>query len=142
ETPGGSFAMGHPEKLVDYGHRAVHLMTVTAKAIVTAFYGRPARLAYWNSCSNGGRQALMEAQRYPEDYDGIVAGAPALDWSGRALQSIWVAQALHRDEASYIPPAKYPSIHAAALSACDRIDGVRDGLIENPIQCKFDPGVL
>ncbi len=142
ETPGGSFALGHPEKLVDYGYRAVHLMTVTAKAIVGAFYGRPARLAYWNSCSNGGRQALMEAQRYPEDYDGIVAGAPALDWSGRALQSIWVAQALRREEASFIPPAKYPAIHAAALAACDAADGVRDGLIENPMRCKFDPGVL
>ncbi len=142
ETPGGSFAMGHPEKLVDYGHRAVHLMTLTAKAIVTAFYGRPARLAYWNSCSNGGRQALMEAQRYPEDYDGIVAGAPALDWSGRALQSIWVAQALHQDEASYIPPAKYPAIHTAALAACDALDGVKDGLIEDPTRCKFDPGSI
>ena len=84
----------------------------------------------------------MEAQRYPEDYDGIVAGAPALDWSGRALQSIWVAQALRRDEASYIPPAKYPAIHAAALAACDAADGVRDGVIENPTRCKFDPGVL
>jgi feruloyl esterase len=141
-TPGGSFALGHPEKLIDYGYRAVHEMTVTAKAIVAAFYGRPARLAYWNSCSNGGRQALMEAQRYPEDYDGIVAGAPAADWSGRALQSIWVAQALHREEGSYIPAAKYPAIHAAALAACDGLDGVKDGIIENPMACRFDPGVL
>jgi feruloyl esterase len=142
ETPGGSFALGHPEKLIDYGHRAVHEMTVAAKKLVGAYYGRPARLAYWNSCSNGGREALMEAQRYPEDYDAIVAGAPALDWSGRALQSIWVAQALHRDPASYIPAAKYPAIHAAALAACDVSDGVKDGLISDPSRCKFDPGVL
>jgi feruloyl esterase len=142
ETPGGSFALGHPEKLIDYGYRAVHEMTVAAKKIVSAYYGRPARLAYWNSCSNGGRQALMEAQRYPEDYDAMVAGAPALDWSGRALQSIWVAQALHRNAASYIPPAKFPAIHAAALAACDALDGVKDGLIGDPSRCKFDPGVL
>jgi feruloyl esterase len=142
ETPGASFAVGHPEKLIDYGYRAVHEMTAKAKLIVAAFYGRPAKLAYWNSCSNGGRQALMEAQRYPEDYDGIVAGAPALDWSGRALQSIWVAQALHRDEASYIPPAKYPAIHAAVLAACDALDGVKDGILEAPMRCKFDPAAL
>jgi feruloyl esterase len=142
ETPGGSFALGHPEKLADYGHRAVHEMTVLAKALVAGFYGRPARLSYWNGCSNGGRQALMEAQRYPEDYDGIVAGAPALDWSGRAIQSIWVAQALHRDPAAYIPPEKYAAIHRAALEACDAIDGVKDGIIENPSRCRFDPGSL
>jgi feruloyl esterase len=141
QSRGGSFALGHPEKLIDYGYRAVHEMTVTAKAIVHAFYGRPARLAYWNSCSNGGRQALMEAQRYPEDYDGIVAGAPAADWSGRALQSIWVAQALHRDAASYIPPAKYPVIHAEVLAACDALDGVKDGIVSDPSRCKFDPAV-
>jgi feruloyl esterase len=142
ETPGGSFALDHPEKLVDYGYRAVHEMTVKAKAIVAAFYARPARLSYWNGCSNGGRQALMEAQRYPEDYDGIVAGAPAADWTGRALQSIWVAQALHRDEASYIPPAKYPAIHNAVLAACDALDGVKDGILADPTRCRFDPAVL
>jgi feruloyl esterase len=141
-TPGGSFALGHPEKLIDYGHRAVHEMTVKAKAIIAAFYGEPARLSYWNSCSNGGREGLMEAQRYPADYDGIVAGAPAANWSGRALQSIWVAQALHRDPASYIPPAKYPAIHAAVLAACDALDGVKDGVLQDPTRCKFDPAVL
>ena len=141
-TPGGAFAFGHPEKLVDYGYRAVHEMTVEAKAIIAAFYGRPPRLSYWNSCSNGGRQALMEAQRYPEDYDGIVAGAPAANWTGRALQSLWVAQAVHRTEGSFIPPAKYPAIHQAALAACDALDGVEDGVIEDPPKCRFDPSVL
>src|SRR3954452_23451250 len=142
ETPGGSFALGHPEKLADYGYRAVHEMTVNAKAIVAAFYGRPARLSYWNSCSNGGREALMEAQRFPEDYDGIVAGAPAANWSGRALQSLWVAQAMHRGDASFIPPAKYPAIHHAVLAACDALDGVEDGILEDPTRCHFDPAVL
>jgi feruloyl esterase len=141
-TPGGSFALGHPEKLVDYGYRAVHEMTVQAKAIITAFYGAAPRLSYWNGCSNGGRQALMEAQRYPEDYDGIIAGAPAANWSGRALQSLWVAQAVHRSDASFIPAAKYPAIHQAVLAACDRLDGVEDGLLEDPMVCRFDPAVL
>ena len=142
ETPGGSFALGHPEKLIDYGYRAVHEMTVQAKAIIAAYYGRAARLSYWNSCSNGGRQGLMEAQRYPQDFDGIVAGAPAANWTGRALQSLWVAQIVHRDAASLIPPAKFPLIYNAAVQACDALDGVKDGILGDPRQCKFDPDVL
>ena len=142
ETPGGSFALGHPEKLIDYGYRAVHLMTVTAKKVIEAHYGRAPSLSYWNSCSNGGRQGLMEAQRYPADFDGIVAGAPAANWTGRAIGALWVAQLSHKTEASYIPPAKYPLLHEAALKACDALDGVTDGLIENPRACRFDPGVL
>src|SRR5207237_9786754 len=93
ETPGASFALNHPEKLIGYGYRAVHEMTVQSKALIASFYGKNARLSYWNSCSNGGRHGLMEAQRYPADFDGIVAGAPAANWTGRALQSLWVAQA-------------------------------------------------
>jgi feruloyl esterase len=142
DTPGGSFALGHPEKLIDYGYRAVHEMIVKAKAVIAAFYGRQATLSYWNSCSNGGRQGLMEAQRYPADFDGIVAGAPALNWTGRAEASLWVAQAVHKDAASYIPPAKYALLHEAALRACDEIDGVKDGIIEDPQRCRFDPGEL
>jgi feruloyl esterase len=142
ETPGASFALGHPEKLVDFGYRAVHEMTVKAKAVIAAHYGTPARLSYWNSCSNGGRQGLMEAQRYPQDYDGIVAGAPAANWTGRAIGSLWVAQAMHADEASYIPPAKYPLLYNAALQACDGLDGVADGIIGDPEHCRFDPAVL
>jgi len=142
ETPGGSFVPGHPEKLTDYGYRAVHEMTVRSKAIIRVFYGREAKLAYWNSCSNGGRQGLMEAQRYPQDFDGIVAGAPAANWTGRAVSSLWVAQAVHRDEASYLPPSKYPLIHNAVLQACDALDGVRDGILQDPQRCRFDPAVL
>jgi feruloyl esterase len=135
----GSFAQGHPEKLIDFGYRSTHEMTVAAKAIVRAYYGESATRSYFTGCSAGGRQALMEAQRFPEDYDGLVAGAPGLNWSGRAMQALWIAQAVHRDEASYIPPAKYKLIHDAMLSSCDALDGVTDGVLENPLRCKFDP---
>jgi feruloyl esterase len=141
-TPGASFALDHPEKLTDFGYRAVHETAVTAKAFILAYYGTAAKLAYWNSCSNGGREGLMEAQRYPDDFDGIVAGAPAANWTGRSLASLWVAQAVHKDEASYIPPAKYPLLYHAVLEACDALDGVRDGILGNPMRCKFDPEVL
>jgi feruloyl esterase len=141
---GGSarFALGHPEKLIDYAHRSEHEMTLAAKGFIAAFYGDGPRRSYWNGCSAGGKQALKEAQLYPADFDGIVAGSPAANWTGRAAQSIWAAQAVHKDEASYIPPAKYPAIHRAALAACDELDGVADGVIENPMTCKFDPQVL
>lgn len=137
-----SFAMGHPEKLEDFGHRAVHLMTVHAKSIVEAFYGRAPDLSYFTGCSSGGRQGLMEAQRYPGDYDGIVAGAPTNNWTNLMFGRMWVAQAtlLHRD--SWIPPTKYPHIHAAALAACDAQDGLTDGLISHPPSCKFDPASI
>jgi feruloyl esterase len=142
ETPGASFAFGHPEKLIDFGYRAIHEMTVLAKKLIEAHYGRAQRLAYWNSCSNGGRQGLMEAQRYPQDFDGIVAGAPAANWTGRAIGALWVAQIVHKDAAAYIPPAKYPLLNNAALEACDTLDGVTDGVIEDPARCKFDPAKL
>ena len=137
-----SFAVGHPEKLIDYAYRSEHEMAVAAKAIITAFYGKGPSLSYWNGCSAGGKQALKEAQRYPEDFDGMVAGAPAANWTARAAQSLWVAQAMHKEEASYIPPAKYPAIHRAVLAACDRLDGVEDGVLESPRACSFDPQVL
>jgi feruloyl esterase len=133
---------GHPEKVIDFGYRAVHEMAVKAKAIVTAFYGSGAQHAYWNGCSAGGRQGLMEAQRYPEDFDGIIAGAPAINFTGRATQAIWVGQAVHKDDTSFIPQMKFATIHNAVLDQCDAMDGVKDGVLENPKQCKFDPKVL
>src|SRR5262249_6119077 len=142
EGSSASFAVGHPEKLIDFGYRATHEMTIASKLIIRAYYGEPAKLAYFTGCSAGGRQGLMEAQRFPEDYDGIVAGAPGINWSGRAMQAMWIAQAAHLDEASYIPPAKYLLIHEAVLAACDELDGLKDGVIENPMQCRFDPKVL
>ena len=102
-----SFALGHPEKLLDYTYRSEHEMALAAKSITAAFYGSAPRLSYWNGCSAGGKQGLKEAQQYPDDFDGIVAGAPAVNWSGRAAQSIWINRAVHGDESSYIPPSKY-----------------------------------
>jgi feruloyl esterase len=134
----GSFALGHQEKLIDFGYRSEHEMTVKSKAIIKAFYGNAPQFSYWNGCSTGGRQGLKEAQMFPDDYDGIIAGAPA----NRTAMSLWVASAVLKDKASYIPAAKYPAIHQAALNACDALDGVKDGLIEDPRQCKFDPKVL
>jgi feruloyl esterase len=138
----GSFALGHPEKLIDYGPRAVHEMTVKAKAIIAAYYGNAPKLSYWNGCSTGGRQALMEAQRFPADFNGLIAGAAANNMTHLNAQSLWIALAVHKDEASYIPPTKYPLIHNAVLEACDALDGVKDGVLEDPTRCKFDPKVL
>src|SRR5271166_3965412 len=115
----GSFALGHPEKLIDFGYRSEHEMTVKSKAIVAAFYGNNAKLSYWNGCSTGGRQGLKEAQRFPADFDGIVAGAPANSWTHLGAQQVWIAQAVHIDESSYIPPSKYPLLHNAVLQSCD-----------------------
>src|SRR5438094_615087 len=95
---GGGPWMQRPEKLIDFGYRAVHEMAVKAKAIVAAYYGNGPQLSYFNGCSAGGRQALKEAQRFPEDFDGIIAGAPALNTTGRAAFSMYVAQAMHKDE--------------------------------------------
>jgi feruloyl esterase len=137
-----SFALGHPEKLIDYGYRGVHEMTLKAKAIINAYYGRPARLSYWNGCSSGGKQGLKEAQMFPEDYDGIIAGAPANYQSHLHAWTVWMAVNAMKDPANFVPPVKYPAIHRAALAACDAIDGVKDGVIGDPRLCKFDPSVL
>jgi feruloyl esterase len=136
------FAVGHPEKLMDFGYRSVHEMTVAAKAVIAAFYGKEATFSYFAGCSSGGRQALMEAQRFPEDYDGILAGAPTNHWTRMMFGRIWVAQATLSDPARYVPPAQYPRIHQAVLAACDAIDGVADGVLEDPTRCHFDPGSL
>jgi feruloyl esterase len=137
-----TWALDHKEKIVDFGYRAIHETTDKAKAIVQAFYGIPPSRSYFSSCSNGGRQALMEAQRYPADYDGIIAGAPAYYWTHLLAAAIWNLQATTLDPASYIPPSKLPAIQAAALAACDARDGVKDGVIEDPSRCRFDPAPL
>jgi feruloyl esterase len=136
------FIMGHPEKVVDFAYRAVHEMSLAAKAIVAAFYGSGPGRSYFNGCSTGGRQALAEAQRYPADYDGIIAGAPANYVTHLQGAQVWMAQAAHQDEAGYIPPGKYSAIHHAVLEACDALDGVKDGVLEDPTRCHFDPAVL
>src|ERR1700686_460683 len=137
-----SFALGHPEKLTDFAYRAVHETTVAAKAIITSFYGNNPRYSYWNGCSTGGRQGLKEAQRFPADFDGIIAGAPANYQTHLHVWSVAVAQAVHKEPGSYIPPEKYPVIHKAALEACDALDGLKDGIIQDPTRCHFDPKVI
>jgi hypothetical protein len=138
----GEWALGHPEKIVDYGHRAVHEMTVQAKALIAAFYGSPPHYSYWNGCSEGGSQALSEAQRYPDDYDGILAGAPANSMVHLQAGGNWISQAIHKDPATFLAPEKLPGITAAVLAQCDSADGVKDGVLEDPRTCKFDPAEL
>ena len=137
-----SWALDHPEKITDFGYRAIHETAVKAKAILHAFYGEDPKRSYFSSCSNGGRQALMEAERYPEDYDGIIAGAPANYWTHLLANAAWDDLALLGDKDSYIPSKKLPAIQAAALAACDSLDGVKDGVIEDPARCHFDPSPL
>jgi feruloyl esterase len=137
-----SWAMGKQELIIDFGYRAIHEMTVKAKAIVQAFYSAKPKRSYFGSCSNGGRQALMEAQRYPEDYDGIIAGAPANYWTHLLVAGVWDLQATQSDPASYIPASKIPAISAAVLKACDAQDGLTDGLVSDPQSCKFDPATI
>jgi feruloyl esterase len=135
-----SLFIGHPERFVDFAYRSEHEMTLKAKAIVQAFYGTAARYSYWNGCSGGGREALLQAQRYPDEFNGVVAGDPAT--FKRNAWAMWLANASFKNAADTIPPAKYPMIHQAVLDACDTLDGVKDGLIENPTRCHFDPKVL
>ncbi|MGC4050121.1 MAG: tannase/feruloyl esterase family alpha/beta hydrolase [Paludibaculum sp.] len=136
------WAVGHPEKLIDFGHRALHETGNLAKAVIRAYYEKPPSRNYFFGCSDGGREALMEAQRYPEDFDGIIAGAPANDWSNHFAGFVWNEQALTKSPESAIPAEKLPAIQKAVLAACDANDGVKDGLIQDPRTCHFDPGVL
>ena len=141
-TPGGMFALGHPEKLIDYAYRSEHEMTVDAKAVVEKFYGKAPSRSYFNGCSTGGRQALVEATKYPDDFDGIIAGAAANPKTGLDAWRLWAAHLELRNEEDRIPPDKFPMIHKAVLAQCDALDGVTDGLIENPTQCHFDPSPI
>jgi feruloyl esterase len=141
---GGSaaFAYGHPEKMLDFGWRAVHETTVAGKALIASFYGNPAKDSYFNGCSTGGRQAMNAVQKFPTDFNGVIAGAPVNPMTRLHAGSMHNTLFAHRDEATYIPPSKYPMIHKAVVEACDALDGVKDGLIGNPMVCNFDPKVL
>ncbi len=137
-----AWALGHPEKVIDFGYRGIHEMTLKAKAIIDAFYSANPQHSYFASCSDGGREALMEAQRFPEDYDGILAGAPANHWTHLLASAMWDVQATTLDPASYIPASKLAAISAAVLTACDAQDGLADGILNDPRQCHFDPATL
>jgi feruloyl esterase len=142
--PGGdaAWALGHPEKVIDFGYRGLHEMTLKAKAITKAFYGEHLQHSYFASCSDGGREALMEAQRFPADYDGILAGAPANYWTHLLVAAIWVTRASTLDPASYIPASKLNAIAAGVLASCNAQDGVPDGLLNDARQCNFNPATL
>lgn len=134
------WALDHPEKIVDFAYRSIHETAEKSKTVIANFYGRAAKHSYFSACSNGGRQGLLEAQRYPGDYDGIISGAPANFWTHNFAGFIWDQQAL--EGAAQIPASKMPALENAALDACDAIDGVKDGVIDDPRKCHFDPSVL
>ena len=136
-----TWALGHPEKVVDYGYRAIHETAEKAKTLIATFYGEAAKHSYFTGCSNGGRQALMEAQRFPGDYDGIIAGAPAADFTRTAALFASNVRATS-DPNAFVPPSKYDAIEAAVVAACDARDGVTDKIVTEPAACKFDPAVL
>jgi|HubBroStandDraft_6_1064221.scaffolds.fasta_scaffold49608_6 feruloyl esterase len=137
-----SFALGHPEQVVDMSYRAVHEMTVQAKAIIRAYYGNPPKISFWNGCSTGGRQGITEAAKYPADFNGIVVGAPAIHWINLNAARMMLNAYANRNPEAVIPPTKYPMIHELVLKACDALDGVKDGVVENPARCHFNPEVL
>jgi hypothetical protein len=136
KEPGGTFVLSNPQKAIDYAYRAVHLTATTAKEITKGYYGRPVSRAYWNSCSNGGRQGLIEAQRFPNDFDGIVANAPWLDQTGFTIGAMWNQKALSE---APVTAAKMVLVAEKVMAKCDAIDGLKDGLIDDPRKCSFDP---
>ena len=133
------FAVGHPERLTDFGYRAVHGMTVAAKAAIREFYGDGPRTSLWNSCSTGGRQGLMEAYRYPDDYDAISAMAPANPMTDLMTQSLWTGFQAVRAPGAGVTPPKLAALHKAYLAQCDASDGLADGIVSQPRACRFDP---
>lgn len=137
-----AWALGHPEKIADFGHRGIHEMTRVAKAVTQEFYSKAPQHSYFIGCSDGGREALMEAQRYPEDYDGILAGAPANYWTRLLALAASDTQALTMDPASFIPEQKIATIASAVNAACDKLDGVQDGILNDPRDCHFDPATI
>jgi feruloyl esterase len=137
-----SFALGHPEKLLDFGYRAVHETAVQSKAAIAAYYGRAPQLSYFTGCSGGGRMAFQEAQRFPADFDAVLAGAPGYDRVNQSVQMLMNAKATLDRPGSMIPPGKFAALHRAAVGACDAADGLKDGLISDPLNCHVDPKLL
>ena len=138
-----AWAPGRPDLVEEFGSGAVHKMTVRAKAIIHAYYGESARHSFFSGCSSGGRQALVEAQRYPDDFDGIIFGAPTIYFTDLyAGAHMGIAQGTLKDPDSHIPASKLPLLAAAVDAACDRLDGIRDGVLNDPRDCKFDASTL
>jgi feruloyl esterase len=141
---GGSaqFALGHPEKVIDFGYRAMHEMAMKSKAFVSAYYDRGPRLSYYNGCSTGGRQGMMEAQRYPDDFDGIIAGAPVYNQVHLNESQVSLQVDLLREVSRVVPQNKVAVFARAVIGACDVLDGVKDGIVNDPSMCTFDPATL
>lgn len=145
---GGGFALNPVNEtlneglIVDFASRSLHEMTVKAKAVIVAYYGESPKFSYWNGCSTGGRQGWMEAQRFPKDYDGILAGAPAFNWDRFIPAELWPAVAVNVGVGAPVLQTKLNAVTAAAVKACDALDGVVDGVISDPRKCHFDPHIL
>jgi feruloyl esterase len=129
------------DRLIDYSYRGLHLTTVDAKSIANAYYASAPKQAYYTGCSTGGKQGLMEAQRYPADFDGIVAGDAANFWTKQMMSELWNGVVTSAPETN-LPQEKLQLIQDAVLQQCDLLDGVKDGLIADPRRCKFDPKKL
>jgi feruloyl esterase len=134
--------MRNRQQMIDYGYRAIHEMTVKSKAIIGAYYGEEPAYSYFNGCSTGGRQGLMEAQRFPLDYDGIVSGAPVFNFTNLHIGQLWASHVTLTNPGAGLSREDLALVSEAALQACDAADGVRDGLLADPRTCDFDPGVL
>jgi len=139
----GKWAYNDLEAEIDFGYRATHVTAKAGKSITEAFYDRAPQRSYFMGCSTGGRQGLVEAQRFPHDFDGIVAGAPVINETGAGMQLIWTVAANRDDNGNQILPAsKIPMIHEAVVAKCDMNDGVEDGLIGDARACDFEPSEL
>ncbi|MBB6054991.1 tannase/feruloyl esterase family alpha/beta hydrolase [Tolumonas osonensis] len=140
---GGEFGKD-PQKRADFAFRSLHLTSVTSKALIKAFYGKDPAYSYFSGCSDGGREALIEAQRYPDDFDGIIAGAPAMNFEVQnGIYHPWLAQSnTGKDGKPIVLANRLPLIHQAVLEKCDTLDGQKDGLISEPLSCQFDPAIL
>ena len=139
-----SWASGRPDLIEDFGHRGLHVTTVNAKAITEAFYNAAPAYSYYTGCSKGGQMGLMEAQRYPDDFDGIIAGNPANDWTRfYAGAHLWYSLAmLDNNNEGWIPRSKLPAFGNAVNAACDTLDGIEDGILQNPLACNFEPASI
>ena len=141
QDAGAAFAV-HPEKVIDFGYRAMHEMTVKSKDLIQGFYNRAPQLSYYQGCSTGGRQGLMEAQRYPDDFDAIVAGAPVNNQIRLNVSQTALQVEMLKDPSRIVPPNKVTLFANAVMAACDANDGVKDNIISDPLTCKFDPRTL
>jgi feruloyl esterase len=140
--PGGSWAAGHPEKVKDYGGRAIHETTVKAKAITAAFYGKAPAASFMTGCSLGGLQAMNAIQDYPEDFDAVVAGSPHFNMTRWNACQIWPSWLLSKDAEKLISKEKLAYVHKVVLAQCDGSDGLKDGIVDDPLTCGFKPSSL